>query len=233
LEKAGVAVDIADDGVHALAALQRKNYDAVLMDMQMPEMDGLEATRQIRKNPAWDNLPVIAMTANAMRGDKERCLAAGMNDYLSKPLHHDLLYATLARWTNRGDHELGHVQEVQATQEVLDAENAMARMGSERLYHSMLAEFSSGQRHAVQAIQDALDANDAKLAERLAHSLKGVAASVGATVLSDSAKRLEQQIREGKTGSCLAPMQRLAEDMVHALESIESYLVAHAASDEQ
>ncbi len=133
LVRAGIEVGIADDGFEALQALQRESFDAVLMDMQMPKMDGLEATRHIRENPALADLPIIAMTANAMMGDRENCLAAGMNDYISKPLHYQTMYATLARWTHRN--EFPAVQAAAEGQHpgdapsVLDADNAMARMG--------------------------------------------------------------------------------------------------------
>jgi CheY-like chemotaxis protein len=130
LRDAGVAVTLADHGAQALALLQASpsGFDAVLMDCQMPEMDGYEATRRLRADPRWRTLPVIAVTANAMAGDSERILAAGMDAHLAKPLDIDLLYATLSRWlaVSRGgtsatngdsghgtgqemDHETGHL----------------------------------------------------------------------------------------------------------------------------
>jgi len=88
LRKRGFAIEIANDGMEAIAKLEKSaDYDLVLMDVQMPVLDGLEATRMIRKNPKWDALPIVAMTAHAMNGDRERCLAAGMNGYISKPVH--------------------------------------------------------------------------------------------------------------------------------------------------
>ena len=98
LTRADIAVDVAADGREALAALDRERYDAVLMDCQMPVMDGYEATRALRQRPALKNLPVIAMTANAMAGDREKVLAAGMNDHITKPIRVADMYATLARW---------------------------------------------------------------------------------------------------------------------------------------
>jgi CheY-like chemotaxis protein len=96
LERMGYAADVATSGVEVLDALAREPYDVVLMDVQMPEMDGLEATRQARVR--WDGRPlwIVAMTANAMEGDREMCLAAGMNDYISKPVRPDILAAALA-----------------------------------------------------------------------------------------------------------------------------------------
>ena len=99
LERLGLQVDIASNGVAALAVLETVPYDAVFMDCQMPEMDGYQTTRAIRQGePAGQHLPIIAMTANAMSGDRERCLAAGMDDYVSKPLRLEELQAAVARW---------------------------------------------------------------------------------------------------------------------------------------
>jgi two-component system, sensor histidine kinase and response regulator len=98
LTDAGLVVDVADNGQMALDMLARTPYDAVLMDMQMPVMDGLTATRRLRENPAWAQLPVLAMTANAMAADRDRCLQAGMNGHIAKPIDPDELFATLLRW---------------------------------------------------------------------------------------------------------------------------------------
>ncbi len=98
LKKAGIIVDVAQDGNEALLATRNKKYDLILMDVQMPKMDGLEATLAIRKELSAKDLPIVAMTANAMKGDKEKCLAVGMNDYLSKPIKPKELYSTLETW---------------------------------------------------------------------------------------------------------------------------------------
>lgn len=98
LRKLGHSVDLAENGKRALQALENKTYDMVLMDCQMPVMDGYEATRQIRENPAWATLPVIAVTANVMQGDRENCLASGMNDYITKPYNRNDLKAVIERW---------------------------------------------------------------------------------------------------------------------------------------
>lgn len=101
LSQAGVLVDVASDGAQGLAMVSRKDYDAVLMDWQMPVMDGFEATRRIRAQPRFARLPILAMTANAMAGDREKCLAVGMNDHIAKPIDANLLLSTLARWISR------------------------------------------------------------------------------------------------------------------------------------
>jgi len=101
LKKLGHQVDHAENGQRAIEALQNKDYDLVLMDCQMPVMDGYEATRAIRQNPTWQTLPVIAVTANVMQGDREDCLASGMNDYITKPYNREELKAVIARWAAR------------------------------------------------------------------------------------------------------------------------------------
>ena len=102
LSGAGIEVIVAEDGRQALALLQRERFDGVLMDCQMPVMDGYEATRLLRQQPHLRDIPVIAMTANAMVGDREKVLAAGMNDHIVKPINIDDMFATLARWVRPG-----------------------------------------------------------------------------------------------------------------------------------
>jgi two-component system, sensor histidine kinase and response regulator len=106
LEDAAIQVDLAENGEIAVRMAQENDYDAVLMDMQMPVMDGIEATRAIRSDPRFQNLPIIAMTANAMATDREQCLKAGMNDHIGKPIDPDQLFSVLLRWTGRGSAEV-------------------------------------------------------------------------------------------------------------------------------
>lgn len=98
LQSAGMRVDVAENGVQAIEKIGQADYDGVLMDCQMPVMDGFEATRKIRQEPRFSDIPILAMTANAMEGDKEKCIASGMNDHISKPIDIAQLFNTLARW---------------------------------------------------------------------------------------------------------------------------------------
>jgi two-component system sensor histidine kinase/response regulator len=106
LEDAAIQVDLADNGEIAVRMAQEKDYDAVLMDMQMPIMDGIAATRAIRSDPRFQDLPIIAMTANAMAADREKCLNAGMNDHIGKPIDPDELFSVLLRWARRRNVEV-------------------------------------------------------------------------------------------------------------------------------
>ena len=101
LKKGNMSVEVDSNGLDALHALTDRAFDVVLMDVQMPVMDGLEATRSIRDVLQFQDLPVIAMTANAMRGDRERCIDAGMNDYITKPIDREATYRAIGRWLNQ------------------------------------------------------------------------------------------------------------------------------------
>ena len=98
LAELGISVSVANNGLEGVQTVEQHNYSVVLMDMQMPVMDGLQATQEIRKTKSADELTIIAMTANAMEGDREKCIAAGMDDYVSKPIDPQKLFATLERW---------------------------------------------------------------------------------------------------------------------------------------
>ena len=222
LRELGLWVDLAPDGAVALERVQQNAYDVVLMDMQMPVMDGLTATRAIRQLSWLQELPILAMTANAMTGDRERCLEAGMNDYIAKPIDPQDLAAQLLRWVKpsrprarRPSRRNRSMARPAARQGVsfeavagLDAALGLRQvLGREPLYHHLLARFAAGQAGAPVRLAEAIAAADWEQAERLAHTLKGVSAQIGALELSELARRLEQALRERAPQKVLEPLQ--------------------------
>jgi CheY-like chemotaxis protein/HPt (histidine-containing phosphotransfer) domain-containing protein len=184
LSSAGVELRMAENGQEALDWLEREPFDLVLMDCQMPVMDGYAATRALRQRPQWRELPVVAMTANAMVGDREKVLAAGMNDHIAKPIKVDELFATLARWIRRGAEA--------PTASRLDTRKALAGMGGKaQLYERLARMFVAREASFAEHFAAARAAADSEAAVRLAHDLKAEAATLGATALSEAAAALE------------------------------------------
>ena len=211
LEDAEAFVDLAENGEIALRMVKDNDYDVVLMDMQMPVMDGIEATRILRADPRHQTLPIIAMTANAMESDREVCLEAGMNDHIAKPIDPDQLFSVLLRWIRRtdGDGKIARpnkparrAKAEAGTAELIipgiDVRSGLKRTGGQReRYETLLRKFAEQQLGATEAMRAALSAGDAATAERTAHSLKGAAGTLGAVTLSDAAANAETAIKTG------------------------------------
>jgi two-component system, sensor histidine kinase and response regulator len=210
LEDAEAFVDLAENGAIALKMIQGNDYDAVLMDMQMPVMDGIEATRVIRANPRHEKLPIIAMTANAMESDRILCLEAGMNDHIAKPIDPDQLFGVLLRWIRPSD---GHgaaalrpapprkseESDVRLVVPGIDVDAGLRRTGGNRKrYETLLRKFAEQQSGTGAAIVAALGKGDMATAERTAHSLKGAAATLGAKALAEAASQAEAAIKSRK-----------------------------------
>jgi PAS domain S-box-containing protein len=209
LESAGAIVTVANDGAEAVRLLtagdETPSFDLVLMDLQMPDMDGFIATRLLRNDPRLQRLPIIAMTAHALVEERQRCLDAGMNDHVSKPIDPDALFATLARWikSRTVNWEAMAVRPARDDEEVtvpqiegVDVPAGLQRVaGNKRLYLDLLSQFVTKQCPAGERIAAAIESGDHSLAERLAHSLKGAAGSIGINQISDSAGKLEGAIR--------------------------------------
>ncbi len=221
LKKMGLRADAVANGAEALKALETLPYDLVLMDVQMPELDGIEATRIIRANQfAGINhlIPVIAMTAHAMKGDRERCIAAGMNDYVAKPVSPQELAAALAKWlpnepsgapgrTPAEAEEAAFIFPDKADSLVFDKAGVMERlMDDEALAREVSGVFLADTPKRISALRDCLDAGDAKGAELHAHSIKGSSANVGGEILRAAAFALEQ---DAKAGNLAAGKARL------------------------
>jgi signal transduction histidine kinase/DNA-binding response OmpR family regulator/HPt (histidine-containing phosphotransfer) domain-containing protein len=210
LSRAGVIVSVAGDGQEALDVLERETFDAVLMDCQMPVMDGYAATRALRQRPHLQGLPVIAMTANAMVGEREKVLAVGMNDHIAKPIKLDDMFATLARWvrppasTSPEPAAGGNGQAREALRGGLpgiDIDAGLAATGSdEGLYRRLLGLFHDGERDFEERFKAARAAGDTAAAMRMAHDLKSTAGTLGMQAVHDAAATLEQACAEGADG---------------------------------
>ena len=205
LRNAGMQVVLANNGQEALDMLARDaDFDGVLMDCQMPVMDGYTATREIRKNPAFKELPILAMTANAMAGDREKVLECGMWDHIPKPLKVDQMYATIARWIHprQGRDVQGSAVEPAeapaAKVEGLDlpgidvVAGLATAVGNQKLYRRLLLKFRDGQLAFESEFRAALKDAQGEAATRCAHTLKGTAGNIGAKALYDAASALEQ-----------------------------------------
>jgi len=239
LRDAGFAVDVAANGQQAIEALERERYDIVLMDMQMPVMDGETATRHLRAQPRYASLPIVAMTANAMEADRERCFAAGMNDHVAKPIEPVALWRALVRWI-RPRPGLGAdaapapaapvpppaaapVALPQALPGVDLALGLHRALDRPALYADMLQRFAQGQQGWAQGFDEALCEGDLLCAERMAHTLRSVAANIGAEALSVRAQALEAHLRTQ------APLERLPALRAELLQALNPLLEALAA----
>jgi two-component system, sensor histidine kinase and response regulator len=220
LAAVGIQVDVADNGALGLERLQHGACDLVLMDVQMPVMDGLECAARIRQLPRFKDLPILAMTANAMAGDRERSLAAGMNDHVTKPIEPTELFSALQRWlpsarragASRSTGEPG--LDTPSTDQDwlhaipgLDATDGLRRLlGNRTAFVGMLRRFAASQAAAAADIRTALDAARRADAERGAHTLKGIAGSIGARELQQHASELEAALRRHEPMTVVAPL---------------------------
>ena len=218
LTRLGYQVSVANHGGEALSLLGTHTFSAVLMDCQMPVMDGYEATARIRSGEAGEavrHIPVVAMTANAMQADKELCLASGMNDFLSKPVVMDALRDTLARWVSgRQADTLAETPATAAVADAPDSEDLSAfdpetllryAMNDTDLAHALAESAVADMATEAGALSTAFAAQDAAAAQRHAHTLKGLSAQLGAGPISARYKELEQRFREGGAASFTTP----------------------------
>jgi two-component system, sensor histidine kinase and response regulator len=213
LEGAGARIRVAGNGREACEILlngpQPAPFDLVLMDLQMPEMDGYQATAKLRDDPRIGTMPIIAMTAHATVEERQRCLAAGMNDHIAKPIDPATLFETVERFyraaATLAPDDLPAIPN-------LDTGAGLSRVGgNKKLYSKLLRQFVEQQSAVVGQIADAHASGDTSLAERLAHTLKGVAGNIGATQVQAAAGALEKGIRDGATGQDLdVARQRVA-----------------------
>ncbi|MEZ5828932.1 MAG: PAS domain-containing protein [Hyphomicrobiales bacterium] len=205
LEDAGAFVDLASNGEEAIRMIEKNEYDVVLMDMQMPVMDGVAATRILRSDRRFVDLPIVAMTANALASDRELCLEVGMNDHVAKPIDPHQLFGVLLRWIRKDgpDGKAAPAKRKAAKSIGVDIPGVDAGLGLKRTggnadrYIALLRKLAATQAGTADSIRRALATGDDATAERLAHSLKGAAGTLGATGLAEAAARAEQAIRTG------------------------------------
>ncbi len=208
LRLGGIEPETAENGVVAVEAIRKNRFDLVLMDIQMPEMDGREATAVIRQELGLTALPIIAMTAHTMEGDRGKCLAAGMDDYVSKPIDPGKLFAVIGKVVGVGssgadllpveagmDHETGFSAKDLPG---MDLEEGLARVGgSLELYQEILGEYCDFYKEVIPEFVELLEARDLTAVRKMAHSLKGAAGNVSAVDLKRAAESLETACREG------------------------------------
>jgi polar amino acid transport system substrate-binding protein len=238
LEMAGLIVTVANNGKIAIDILEGKSFAAVLMDIQMPVMDGYTATRQLRKDEKYASLPIIAMTANAMTGDREKCIDAGMNDHLSKPINPQEVYKTLAQWIEPTGNDASQLllNQIETQTDDLpvlpgfDVDSALLRMGGKSsTYRKALKKVATAEADTVERIRQAVNEEDYHSAELIAHTLKGVAGNIGADFVVPSAEKLERMlnqrvekgtaIKQGEFDSVLLECEVKLAQMINTIEA--------------
>ncbi len=201
IEAEGVFVSIANNGKKAVAMVETNNFDAILMDIQMPELDGYEATKLIRKK--HNKIPIIAMTANAMTGDREKCLAAGMNDYVSKPIDDNLLFAVLEKWVagniNKNYATVPKNLSIDTNEFILEGINTVAGLkrlcGNKQLYQQLLYDFYHNYQDILIKIKLSIQQDNFEIVTHLVHTIGGTAGNLGIEKLYQIAKDMEVLLR--------------------------------------
>ncbi len=221
LKRIGISADPVSDGVEAVEALTRIPYDLVLMDCQMPEMDGFEATRRIREQEGHrKHTPIVALTANALQGDRERCLDAGMDDYLAKPVSESDLARVLAKWLPGG-------QKASPVSEAVEPKTIayLRQLGGadENFVRDLIALYVEDGGQRIAAIRNAIAANDATEMASAAHGLKSSAGNMGAMKVRAIAEVLEQIGRKGSIDGAAVEAAKLEAEHARAVECLHQY----------
>jgi PAS domain S-box-containing protein len=251
LESAGLRVDLANTGKEAVEKARARPYDAVLMDIQMPELDGLQAAAELRREGRFADLPIIAMTAHAMSGDRERSLAVGMNDHVTKPIDPDALFAVLLRWVRPGKWEATAITPPSQPQATTRRAAALPRIeglpgidhatglrrvaGNEALYGKLLLDFHRDCASSIDRIRAAIGEGRLTDAARHVHTLKGVAGNIGAMELHRTAQELDSALRLGdleKAGPLLPEVERELSRVLKGLEPLAEQAASAPAETE-
>ncbi len=234
IKRCGLQVDIASNGLQALETLGKNSYDLVFMDIQMPEMDGFETTRRIRSSEDGTlprAIPIVAMTAHAMQGDREKCLSAGMNDYISKPINKKELVDILEKWLQQqmdpssapGGDAPGNARDFPEISGVSVQEGLSALDIDHDTYRTLLLSLRDDARLALGKLAELVASNAIADVEKLAHRLAGTAANLRAFQLMDAAKNLELATQQGGfNGEQLGTLEEALRSYVKAVEILEA-----------
>lgn len=234
----GLNVTVANDGKEALNILESSSFDGVLMDCQMPIMDGYTATRELRKQAKFKELPIIAMTANAMAGDRDKVLDAGMNDHIPKPINVTEMFSTMAKWVhlsspnntsgNESMSKQNNAESVDLSQLIgIDTSQGLTIcQDNKKLYVNLLIKFEAGYNDFAAQFEQSLQNEDATAPARAAHSLKGVAGNIGATGVQKAAADLEDACNDetcsrDKLFALLATVEETLASVMIGLASIK------------
>ena len=244
LSSAGIVVTLANDGHEALEKAAKDKYDAILMDVQMPIMDGYEATRRLRKMESFADIPIIAMTAHAMVGDQKKSIESGMNDHITKPIDPNHLFATLLKWIKPGIRIAPTKMKIadKSKSELkpkplpritgIDVESGLKRVGGNRnLYFKLLLRFREEYKTIVKEIKKAYLSGDHNLAARLAHTIKGVAGNIGAYDIYNLAREVENAIKHDNTAETEKQLSSLASKLKPIFKSLSSIPLQEDKSD--
>jgi two-component system, sensor histidine kinase and response regulator len=230
----GLTVEVADNGKTATEMLARASdrYNAVLMDLQMPIMDGYEATRIIRSDRRNQTLPIIAMTASADESEKRLCLDAGMNDLVPKPIDRNELRTTLSKWLRQRTSETEPVADdpvekgrVESPVEVfgIDVQSALKRvLGNRAVLIRLMSDFAKDYSNVPQQVREALSGGDVNLALRILHTAKGVAGNLAATQINETVRDLELGVKEAKSAAIQSGLERLERGFRSFSSSLEA-----------
>ena len=237
LKQSNIEVELAENGAIAVEKVSSKHFDGILMDLQMPVMDGFTATKIIRKSDS--SIPIIAMTANAMVSDKEKILASGMNDHITKPINVNTMFATIAKWVSPSVKVEHDIKKAELSVSIIPEKvieladfntiNTHAGLavanGNKSLYVKLLGRFVSGQEDFVERFKIARLKQDKEEATRFAHTLKGSAGNIGASTLQGYADRLEQVcVNETKSNAFDSLLNQVSEELSLVLNELTEYL---------
>ncbi len=235
LKSEGVLVDVANNGLEAVKAVENKCYDAILMDLQMPQMDGYQATQIIRLRQGYQNIPIIAMTAHAMQEEKQKCLDAGMNDHISKPINVENLFNTLMQWIPDREHNENR-EEIAPIPQIIDASDSFPEFlegldlsegldrlqGNRHIYKEILLEFSTSYSQSTSNIQSFVKEENWLEAKKLIHTIKGVAGNISANQLHSAAKTLELEIERKNLIRIEEALQHFDNNLKEVIQSIST-----------